>query len=285
MKAAVYDHKGKNGVLRKWGEQSADANTDVEVIRDEDQKSAVDALLKSDRPVLMVHLEPAHWKSLMDGVRKDVTVFRFSTVGFLPTAPAGKFSNGFHVNPRTENGKGEAYNAGLLPGFFAAISGNEVLKVLHGEKVSPALRPYISFHQPHLARALHIYLQARLARWAGDPTHPNCVEAKKLLGLDDSVPSFNQKIDWQSLLRSILSGAPPQAELPSPDTLRDNALNCLRREIGEEEDSGKSPVKEIGDFLQVALSPGADEASIFSPAKEAWNQLSIVLRLRREEVS
>lgn len=285
MKAAVFDHKGKNGVLRKWGEERAAANKDVEVIRDEDQKEAVNALLKSDKPVLMVHLEPAHWKSLMVGVRKDVAVFRFSTVGFLPRPPAGKSSNGFHVTPRTENGKGEPDNTALLPGFFAAISGDDVLQVLHGGIVPPALRPYISFHQPHLARALHIYLQAQLARWAGDPTHPNCAEAKKLLGLGDSIPSLNHEIDWQRLLRSVLSGPPPHADLTNRVTLTGNALKCLRREIGEKEDFGESPVKEIGEFLEAALSPGAGEAAIFALAKGAWNQLSIILRLRREEVS
>lgn len=248
-----------------------------------DCAESFDSVAKSDALCILMHVTPDDWKVLCERISEKQTAFFISSAGFPPTRPEGKHRNCFRVN-RPTKGVG-AISHDEFKNFIELLKRGDVLQSLRNETIPPALRPYISFHQPHVARALHIYLQARLARWAGDPTHPNCAEAKKLLGLGDSIPSLSQEIDWQRLLRSVLSGAPPQADLTSPDTLRGHALRCLRREIGKKEDFGESPVKEIGEFLQAALSPGADEASIFAPAKDAWNQLSIILRLRREEVS
>jgi len=299
MKSIIYDHKGMHGVLRKWAEEIAKSDPNIAVIREENQAKAVQELLKSESDLLLVHLEPKFWCNLIDNLEKQKCAFRFSTVGFSPTPPTGKHQNGFHVNPRTENEKGEPETPFFLPDLFSAIIGGDVLSTLRSGMVPPAIRHFISFHQPHFARALHILLQGWLAQWAGDIGHPNNAEAKKLLGLGNSIPPLNHEIDWLRMLRTLLSSSGVSVSDPTNDSvLIKRGLGSLRLEMGLKADFGESPIKEIGDLLQQALAQSNDradltnkakcnaaDAALFPALKKARTELSKTLRLQWEEGS
>jgi hypothetical protein len=288
----TYDRADESGEL--FAMASA---IELPLVRQADQNAAVSKLFESKASILLVHLNPDPWKNLCNETSKlkDRFVFRFSTQGFPPTPPCGPGKNCFHVN-RPTKGTG-AFTTDQLEEFIEALKQDGVLPALLAGTIPTVLRPFIQFREPHLARALHMVLQGRLAQWALDPGHPLQAQAGEDLGFDTGTIHSSRAINWPGIVRKLLSSempSMPDGKLPPDAELIQGALTCIRKEVSQKKDSMESPIKEIADLLEkwLQITPASDETStvkqeedLFPLLKSAFNALNVALGRTREEAS
>lgn len=292
MKCIVYDHKGSEGALQQW----AATDEDISPVEETHVDKAVTLLLESDADVMFVHLDDhAAWNRLTNEVAESKAVFRLSSVGFAPTEPMGKAQNCFHVNPPT-SGAG-ALSGDQLTEFRDALKKADVLPTLRAGQIPSAIRPFIWFEEPHLARAIHILLQARLAQWAGDPGHPLRDQAGEALGYRGRLPRFSRHVDWGTMLRKLLGSAIHAGRTSDTSPADTELINAAKRRMCselsiKEKDACKSPIKEVDEVIKEILNsspaqeqndPKQFDAKLFSFVKSAYDCLDVVCRGQRME--
>ncbi len=282
MTFTVYDHNQSAGSLQAWA-----SSVNIPIIDDVHKGNAVDSLLRSESNIFFVHLDDkAHWQRLIANIDESKYIFRFATHGFPPTPPAGKHTNCFHVNPRTQ---GEGRLTGDQISELKDILGNPiVLDSLRVRSILPEIRPYIWFEEPHWARALHILLQARLAQWAGTPGHHLQSQAQTILGCGGSFSAGSQRIDWPGLLRRLISRGitvSTDGKEPTAKQLVEGSLKCLRNELGMKSGATESPIMEVERLITKILETPVDlqdqdrrgtfEAELFALVEKAFEALNV----------
>ena len=297
MKILAYDHHGSLGKLFKLAQ-----SVGVDQVEEKNVKKAAKLLAESDADVLLAHLggEPTDdkgtaWGELLSNLlAKEKTIFRFSTSGFPPVRPAGVHKNGFHVCTPTD-GSG-ALTTESFAAFHKAVSDRTVLDALSGDSIPTALGSHIRFEKPHLARALHILLQAMLAQWAAEPRHSLRNQAGKVLGCCGSLPSFSRQADWASMLRKLLGSAIHNGQTfeayPSDAKLTEAAMKKLQSELGIKEDAQAEDLSSVAEIIKKILQASPDTAQenrnsadndLFQAVQRAYEYLDLVCNGQRKK--
>jgi len=187
---------------------------------------------------LFVHVGEDDWNNICRCLPEGRFALRFSTDGYPPKRPEGRYFNCFHCLKHT---KGDyRISAAEFKALSQAFSDPKVAGSL-GNAILPALRSLIRFYEPHRLRALHFLLQACMVQWAADdPKHGPC--ALELLGIV-YLPPIRRDVNRVSLFKKILM----ESSAPSRDVekLNSEIVEQIRNELGVDADFRGAPIPAI----------------------------------------